>query len=147
MKDLKNNLGSVLLQTPADIGAVDAYSNLLDLQGFESAQITVLVGLVTGGDGTNKLDFVIQESDTTATGTFTAVASTDLMGSFTQNAGTDNYRESVGYVGAKRYIRVKFDFTTPGGGAAISAAIVGVLGLLGNPRVYPVVSPAAVAAT
>lgn len=146
-RDLKNNVGQVLLLAPQTINDTDTKSSLLDLQGFESAVVTVLTGNFTGVDADSTFLAVLQESDTTADGDFASVDSADIQGAFTLIDATseDVVIQSVGYIGRKRYIRVLLDFTTGTGG--ISAAPVAVLGMLGAANYYPITAPAAVAAT
>ena len=77
----------------------------------------------------------------------TDVATADMQGAFTLIDATseDVLIQTVGYIGSKRYVRVKLDFTTGTGG--ISSAPVAVMGLLGSADYYPITAPAAVAAT
>jgi hypothetical protein len=108
----------------------DFYSNLIDTKGFESAEIMVIVSALTGVDGSNSILPVLQECDTTVGTSFTAVATADMIGAFTliDSSTEDSVIERVGYIGNKRYLRVKIDYT----GTSISAGVVGVVGLLGN---------------
>jgi hypothetical protein len=70
----------------------------VDLANAGSANVHVIVGAVTDGTHTPKL----QESDDNST--FTDVAAADLNGTFAAIAA--NTTQKVGYIGAKRYIRV-----------------------------------------
>lgn len=143
--DLISNVGIVLLAEPADHAHADFYSGILDTQGFESAQLSAIIGALTGVDASNYLEITAEECDSTENDDFTTVAAGDLDGAFTKiDAATeDSIIQSVGYKGIKRYIRLKFDYT----GTDISAGIVGAVGLLGHARNLPVVAPAAVAST
>lgn len=146
-RDLKSNIGQVLLLAPQTINDTDTNSSLLDRLGFESAVVTVLCGNFTGVDADSTFLAVLQESDTTVGTDFTDVATADMQGAFTLIDATseDVLIQTVGYIGSKRYVRVKLDFTTGTGG--ISSAPVAVMGLLGSADYYPITAPAAVAAT
>lgn len=143
--DLINNVAITMLAEPADHAAVDFYSDILDTQGFESAQLSAIIGTLTGVDADNNLAITAEESNTTVNGDFTTVAAGDLDGAFTliDAATEDQLIQSVGYKGIKRYIRLKFNYT----GGGISASLVSAIGLLSHGRVKPVTAPAAVSST
>ena len=145
-KDLVNNIGITMLKEPVDCVHSDWKSNLLDLQGHESAVLIVTIGALTGVDGSNKITLTLEECDTTADASFTTVSASDVEGAFTLvDANTeDQLNQSVGYKGTKRYVRVKGVYT----GAGISAGIIGVNGIVSNSRSgCPVTNPAPVSAT
>jgi len=129
-KDLHNHIATCMMREPADFTA-DATTNLVDLAGFESVDVLVTVGALTGVDGSNYLTVTLEECDTTVGTSFTTVASTDLIGAFTviDSTSEDSVQQRVGYIGGKRYLRVKLDET-----GTISAGIIGVTALLGNAR-------------
>lgn len=145
MKDTKNNTGAVLLLEPADLVATDTVSGILDTANFNGAILSVIVGALTGVDGSNYLTPVFQESDTLVGTSFATVAATDLVGAFSVVNATskDSVVQSAGYIGNKRYIRVNLDYT----GTGISAGIVGVVGILNEAKFEPVTAPAVLAAT
>ena len=145
MRDLKNNIGVNLLLEPHDLVYSDHSSDWLDLQGFEGGCISAIIGALTGVDGSNYVTPILQESDTTADTDASAVAAANMIGSFTKVDSTseDSVVQTVGYIGSKRYIRVKFDYT----GTAISAGICGAIGIVGNARRSPVTAPTPDAAT
>lgn len=148
MRDLYNNVGVTHLLDTQDIGATDTASDILDLQGFESAIFCVNVGAITTPAATSYLTPVLQESDTTADADFTDVATADIIGDgFNKiDASTeDQVTQVAGYRGSKRYVRVKLDITNTGGG--ISACLVSVDAIVGHAQEAPVTAPAAVAAT
>jgi len=143
--DLISNVASVMLSAPADHAYTDFYSDILDTKGFESAQLSALIGILTGVDSSNTLTITAEECDTTVTGSFTTVAAGDLDGAFTliDAATEDVVMQSVGYKGTKRYIRLLFNFA----GTGISASLIAAFGLLSHARTLPVTVPAAVSAT
>ena len=147
LKDLHHDIGVTLLMEPVDAVHTDRYSDIIDVQGngFKSVDILAIIAALTGVDGSNYLTPILQESDTTATGDFTSVAAADMLGGlFTKIDSTSaDRRQRRGYIGAKRYIRLKFDYT----GTGISAGIVGAVAILGHPEVRPVASDPAITAT
>ena len=143
--DIYHEIGIVQLLDPADKVHADTLTAILDTASMGSAGIAVVVGALTGVDGSNYLTPVLQESDTTVTGDFTTVAAADIAGGFTviNSTAKDQVTQFVGYKGSKRYIRVNLDFT----GTGISAALVAAIGIVGHAAVEPVTAPAAVSAT
>ena len=90
----------------------------VDLAGYRSAMVLVHVGTVT--DGTHTLS--LEESDDDST--YTDVAAGDMSGSFTAAATATKVQE-VGYLGTKRYIRVKSTVTgSPATGGTYGATII-----------------------
>lgn len=148
MKDLIHNLGYVQMLKPQDItNHTDVASGILDLSGFEGANILVDFGAVTNTDANNKVIAVLQESDTTANGDFAAVAAGDMSGAFTavDAAADDECIQAVEYRGTKRYVRVLLDFTSAG--ANPDHCPVSITGILGYARYAPVTAPAVPATT
>ncbi len=145
MRDIKNRTGIVHLLDPQDLVATDTVSSILDTWGWNAAMIAVSVGALTGVDASNHLTPILQESDSIEDTGFTAVAAGSVHGGFTKIDATtkDSVTQVAGYAGSKRYIRVKLDYT----GAGITAGVVGVVGILGRPRVAPTTAPAPIAAT
>lgn len=127
MRDLYNNLLTVLslfLQALTAAAEGDAY---VDLQGFEGALIQVFSGTIT--DGTS-YEFELKESADHIT--FTAVADDDLLGDEpTFLAADDDKVKEFGYIGSKQYLRV--DLKTVVGGPA-TGGIFGAAVVKGKPR-------------
>lgn len=145
MKDIKNCTGVVNLLAPQDTADTDTKTSILDLAGFESALMIAHIGVITGVDASNYLTLKLQESATTADADFTDVAAADIEGAFTviDSTSEDVVVQAVGYKGSKRYIRLLMDWT----GTAVTAALVGAIGVVGHGRHNPVSAPAAIAAT
>lgn len=145
MYDLKNNTGIAMLMEGADKAHTDWTSNILDLQNIDAVLLTVLIGALTGVDGSNYLTLTVEESATTVDGDFTTVASSDLIGAFTviDSTSEDSLIQKVGYIGDKRYIRVKGAYT----GSSISAGIISVTSITQHHTVSPVTDPTPTAAT
>lgn len=144
MKDLKPNIAVVHLLDPQDTADTDTVSNILDTAGFDGAVLSVNVGAITGIAADAYLTPVLQHSDTTTGTDFADVDASDINGAFTKMdaAAEDQTTQSVGYRGAKRYLRVNLDYT----GTDITAALVGVVGVLGYPDRFPATGPAPITA-
>lgn len=144
-KDLKNNIATVLLKEPADAVHTDVASNILDTASCYGIEVDAIIGALSGVDASNYVTPVLQESNTTVGTDFSAVAAADMIGGFTAVNSTtlDSVIQRVGYVGHKRYVRVLFDYT----GTAITAGIVGAVGIIGIPKDAPVSAPAPISAT
>lgn len=145
MKDQAKDLSVVMLLEAQDLVATDTSSNILDTAKFDSATLLVSVGALTGVDGSNYLTPILQESDSVADTGFAAVDAADIIGGFTKIDATskDSVIQKAGYIGGKRYVRVKLDYT----GTGITAGIVGVIGLLGNAGINPAATVAPISAT
>ncbi|GAI86466.1 unnamed protein product [marine sediment metagenome] len=122
MRDLFNNLLTILslhIQALTDAAVGDAY---VDLQGFQGALIQIFSGTIT--DGTS-YEFELQESDNHVD--FTAVADDDLLGEEpTFLAADSNKVKELGYIGSKQYLRVdlKTVLGGPSTGGVFGAAVV-----------------------
>lgn len=138
MRDLSSNL------TPSfSIDPVSSNSNAngaaIDVRGFQGALVEALNGI--GGitfNGSNKVEFKLEHSDTTTSADFTAVAAGDiLLGTgcdATLGAG-GIFRSLIvaqaagaiaraSYLGIKRYIRVVVTFTGTHGTVTPIAALI-----------------------
>lgn len=96
MRDLKSNLDPRTSLAPAARTA-SANGSGVDLQGFDAALISFVVGTITDGTHTPSVE------ESTDNSVFTPVAATDLIGSLAALASSTN--QSVGYRGGKRYVR------------------------------------------
>jgi hypothetical protein len=110
LRDLYSNLKQQAGIVPADYSAAQNGASF-DLQGYRSLAILFIVGTLTAGTHTPKL----QESDDNAA--WTDVAAADQDGTLA-NLATDT-DQMVGYRGNKRYVRA---VVTSAGGACIYAA-------------------------
>ena len=140
-KDIKNQIGIFPVLAPIAYTAT-ATSGILDTQGYESVAMAVSVGAFTF-TGTNKITVTMEESNTTATGDFTTVASAQLIGAYTvldaaADAGTT---QKVGYTGNKRYLRVVLTE------AGTVSTVVSVQGIVSNARIQPAADVAVTATT
>jgi len=138
MRDISNRTKAVTCQD-AKVFTADANGTTVDTQGFESVMFVVNSGIE--GDtlsGSVKFDFILQESDDDST--FSAVTSStsvtegsvDSSGIFlTLDANGETPQTSqIGYIGGKRYVRVKIDATgTHSNGTPMSIEVI-----KGNPQ-------------
>lgn len=110
MKDLKNRVAVAHLLDAQSINT-DTTTDYVDLAGFNSAVVLVNLGSATFSDAS--IQPILQESDTTNDADFSDVDSADMIGSFSavSDANHDQCTQAVGYIGTKRYIRVKLDIT------------------------------------
>lgn len=98
----------------------------IDLANYGSNMLTFAFGVCT--DGTFALK--IQESDDNST--FTDVAAADQIGSLSNvtSSSGGGATQSVGYIGAKRYVRHVFTVT----GAPATGCVVAAWATLGRPH-------------
>ena len=115
--------------------SADNTGSAIDLKSFNGAMVLLEVGAVTDG----VYAFELQESDTTTSGDFAAVADKDLIGTEKTgiatgagNGGASVYK--LGYKGSKRYIRYKITETTPGTTGGVMSVVV----IKGRPWSRPV---------
>ena len=132
MRDISNRTKAVTCQD-AKVFTADTDGTTVDRQGFESLMFVVNSGIE--GDtlsGSVKFDFILEHSDDDST--FTAdvtEGSVDSSGIFlTLDANGETPQTSqIGYIGGKRYARVKIDAT----GSHSNGTPISVQGILGNP--------------
>ena len=130
MKDLYHNVLPTRALTIQTISSSALDTGDVDLRGFEAAQVVVdfgdIVELGVSPVGNAKLDVKLEHADDDGTGNpgaYAAVAVTDVIGPASVTAGvvasttTDLALIRVGYIGAKRFIKVTLtptDLTTGG---------------------------------
>lgn len=132
MKDLHSSL-AVAQAIGAVVLAADNTPPAIDLQGFNSAEIILAIGI--GGitfSGTNKIEFVLTHSDDDST--YTDVADADMLGVSSITGGIIKSLEAahaaaaeyrIGYKGGKRYLKLLADFSgTHGTGTALAAMVI-----------------------
>ncbi len=139
MKDLSSNINIISAIAPVAVGTTGTgqTSAAVDLKGYESAAVEASYGAVTATDAV--FTVALTEADTTG-GSFTAVADADMVGD-EDGAGlaaavrvdgtTEKVTKRVGYIGAKRYIKVNISSTVTAG-TPIGANVI-----RGNPRRHP----------
>lgn len=136
MRDLTNNIS--MLQPLNPVGSTTTKtSSAVDLQGFDSGAVIVLMGL--SGDtlsGSVFWTLKLQESDSDSTG-FTDVVLANLTnGAATyvvNSSALDETCYSFGYIGSKRYIRAVATST----GTHTNGTPIGMLAIRGRPNYRP----------
>jgi hypothetical protein len=146
MKDLHSNIGLALLIEAAVLSA-DNTPLAVDLQGFDAAEIALLIGV--GGitfTGSNKIEFKLTHSNDGTN--YDAVEAKDVLGEASVGSGgiikaliaahASSAAYRFGYVGGRRYLKLLADFSgTHGSGTPIAAAVI-----KGHPHVAPVANAA-----
>lgn len=119
MKDLYHDYVVEHSIYPADHAAAKGGDAIIDLQGFEGALVICYSGLLT-----TDTVFALEHGDESDLSDAADVPDSDLLGSEpTLLAATDNEVETFGYIGSKRYLRVK---TTAGAGIAGAKIMKGI---------------------
>jgi len=114
MFDLHNNTECKVLYEGTSVTA-DAYSNYIDLQGYEAAEILVF-GTMSVADSSNYITPKLYGATATpaASGSYSALSGNDLNGAFSAFNDTTSFMQKVGYAaGANhyRYLCVLLDET------------------------------------
>jgi len=138
MRDLANNTNTVVVVAPVVVTG-DTNGTGVDLQGFSSCQLSVSTGVE--GDtlsGSVKFEFYLEDSDDNSS--FSAVTSNvNTTGKGVDGSGVflllDSNGETpqittIGYIGGKRYVRVRIDAT----GTHSNGTPMSITGVQGNPQ-------------
>lgn len=119
------NAATISSNTTTTGTGVDLHANLDHAQ---SALVLVQSGTLTDGS------YAVTLEESADNSTFNTVAAPDLQGTAPTYASTDDNKMTVlGYVGSKRYLRVKIVSTSVTSGGVMSAVIV-----RGFPRRQPI---------
>ena len=132
MKDLHSHI-TIASAIGAATLAADNTPAAIDIQGYQSAEIVLAIGV--GGitfDTTNKIEFKLTHSDDDST--YTAVTTADMLGVTVADGGTIKALTAAhataavyryGYKGSKRYLKLLADFSgTHGTGTPLAAAVI-----------------------
>lgn len=132
MRDMHNNISILHAITPAAVGttgiAGGKLSGALDRRGFESVEFIYSSG--ASASVADTITPVVYEGDTT-NGSFTSVAAADLVGTEAALTLTAAKSGKVGYVGSKRYLKLRLY------GTGTATAVVAAVAVLGNPAIRP----------
>lgn len=125
-RDLHNSIKASRGLSPVAAGTDNtAYvSQILDTAGFNAHEFLILVGANTDADAT--FTVLVEDGDNASLTDNAAVADSFLLGTEAGASFTfaeDNTVEKIGYIGAKRYVRVTI---TPANNAAGNIYIAGV---------------------
>jgi len=132
MRDMHNNISILHAITPAAVGttgiAGGKLSGALDRRGFESVEFIYSSG--ASASVADTITPVVYEGDTT-NGSFTSVAAADLVGTKAPLTLSAAKSGKVGYVGSKRYLKLRLY------GTGTATAVVAAVAVLGNPAIRP----------
>jgi len=132
MRDMHNNISVLHAITPAAVGttgiAGGKLSGALDRRGFESVEFIYSSG--ASATVADTITPVVYEGDTTG-GSFTSVAAADLVGTEAALTLTAAKSGKVGYIGNKRYLKLRLY------GTGTATAIVSAVAILGKPNIRP----------
>lgn len=143
MQDLDSKLLGVLGLAPVVVQGSAINTGDIDLQGFDSALILVLAGIITEintpsspllGTITFQLEHA-PDDGTGAAGTYTDVVDADVVGAtglssgvfltFTEGTAADDVSvNQIAYIGGKRFIRVTATPTDIGTGGPIAIPVI-----------------------
>lgn len=133
MRDMYSQIAVLNAITPQAVGTTGAangrLSSIIDRRGYES--VTFLYKSGTSASAADTITPVILEADATG-GSFTSVATADLLGTEAPITLSAAASRRVGYRGNKRYLRIRLF------GIGTATAIVSADVLLGHPADAPV---------
>lgn len=140
MRDMMNNIHTVPLIAPvaARTDNTAIVSAIIDTRGFGSCTLVLVTGTNTDANATFAV--LVEEDDASGFGTAAAVADADLLGTEALAGFTfadDVECRKIGYVGAKRYVRLT---VTPSGNDSGNIFLAGVA-VLGHPTMSPTANP------
>lgn len=138
MRDIANSLH--VLPAIAPVVATDntaLVSAIIDLQGYGGAMFAIATGTLADADAT--FTVLLEEGDAANLSDAAAVADAELIGTealagFTFAA--DGVTRKLGYIGAKRYLRLTITPANNTGNAPLCAMAV-----LGRPALAPTANP------
>lgn len=114
----------------------DTTSGAIDTQGFEAVTFVVNMGVLGDTAGGAYFDCEVQASDDTVDGNFAAVPATSLSDTVESGVKTNVFAHiddtldgsrtfATGYLGTKRYVRLKVDFDgTHSTGTKLAASVI-----------------------
>jgi hypothetical protein len=133
MRDMHSNIKVLTAITPAAVGTTGAangkLSGIIDRQGFESVEF--VYNFSTSATVADSITPVVLEAAATGD-SFTSVADDDLLGTEAANVLTAAGANKIGYVGNKRYLKLRLY------GLGTATATVGAVAVLGTPNRAPV---------
>lgn len=142
MRDLHNSIYPKRAISPVAAGTDNTalVSQILDMQGFEAAELLINIGANTDADATFAV--LMEHGDVANLSDAAAVPDAQLLGLETEASfqfDDDNEQRKIGYVGNKRYVRATI---TPTGNNS-GNIFVSAQWLLAFPRNMPTANPPA----
>jgi len=141
MKDLYNNLAFTKVLDPVSLADGDSMETVVDLADFNSAVVIWHCGISGAAGESNYWTCTLQHADDDGTGSagdYANVAAADVLGVtpasgvvFTMDDESDEDSQiySCGYVGGKRFLKVKLDEQGAGPTMLQSAMVIKSHGL------------------
>jgi hypothetical protein len=134
MRDLHNNIKVARAISPVSVSDNTAQvSQIIDRQGFESLEFILNGGSFADADATSVV--LVEDGDAANLSDAVAVPDSQLLGTEAGAAfefDEDNEVHKIGYIGAKRYVRLTI---TPAANA--SAWLLSAVAILGHPALSP----------
>lgn len=134
MRDLYNHVTIRRAISPvSEAGTTALVSQIIDRQGFDSLVFAIATGSIGDADAT--FTVLVEDGDASDLTGGAAVADAELNGTEVLAAfqfDDDNETRKIGYIGAKRYVRLTI---TPVANA--SAALICAVAVLGNASLQP----------
>lgn len=136
-----NNIQVKRAISPVNAGSGDTaiVSQIIDTQGYDSAEFIIATGSLADADAT--FTVLVEDGDNSSLNDNVAVADDQLVGTEAVASfafGDDNEVRKIGYVGSKRYIRLTITPANNTGDVYVAAICI-----LGNPNVLPVTQASA----
>lgn len=132
MRDMHNNISVLHAITPQAVGttgiAGGKLSGALDRRGFQAVEFIYSSG--ASASAADTITPIVYEGDTTD-GSFTSVANADLLGTEAALTLTAAKTAKVGYIGSKRYLKLRLY------GTGTATAVVAATAVLGTPAIRP----------
>lgn len=133
MRDMHNNIKVIQTHSGANVGTTGAANGTLsaaiDRQDYDAAEF--VYGRGVSGAATDSIVPVVLEGDAT-NGSFASVAAADLLGTEAAMTGSAAASGKVGYIGNKRYLKLRLY------GIGTATCRVNAHALLGKPSRAPV---------
>lgn len=135
MKDLHNNIKVSTAIAPQSVSDNTALvSSIIDTRGFNSLEFAIATGSIADADAT--FTVLVEDGNNSNMSDNAAVADAELLS--TEAAASfqfddDNETRKIGYIGAKRYVRLTI---TPAANA--SAALISAVAIQGHAANNPV---------
>lgn len=138
MRDLMNSIHTAVALAP--VVATDntaQVSAIIDTRGYDSLTFAILAGTLADADATFAV--TMDHGDASNLSDAASVPTGDIVGTLALAGFTfadDAETRKIGYVGAKRYVRLTITPTGNAGNAPLAA-----LAILGHPAIRPTANP------
>jgi len=126
----RTSMNIVQLREPAAMAGADAWSDSVDLRGWDACTIVVAVESTAGSSAAgDKFTPALYEEDEDSddASDFSAVAAADMSGTFTTILDDSEHVDVVAYRGSKRYVAVKFTEGDADNDVSANVAVLAIL--------------------